>query len=160
MDLPHLRYAGKMLLPERDSYSYTPPRGVVQSNIGGQLSRLGRANIGGPAMVSCTLFLNDPAMLQWWDAFYNYSIAEGSKRFQMRLFVSGFIRDHVVQLIDTPQVTTAGWYGTVQLSLEAVPINDRCFNQSVLYFYECYGSSTSCMVNDIIETGLFIDGRW
>ena len=83
-ELPELRYGGEMVRPERDSYSYTPPWGVTKSNIEGTLSRLNRRSFGGPANVSCVVQLNSPAKLQWWDDFYNYTIAEGSQRFASR----------------------------------------------------------------------------
>ena len=42
-DLPRLEYGAKMVLPERDNYSYSPPWGVTKSDVSGTLSRLGRS---------------------------------------------------------------------------------------------------------------------
>lgn len=159
-ELPRLMYGAKMVLPERDSYSYNPPWGVVKSDIAGTLSRLQRASFGGPAIVSCTIQLATPAMLQWWDDFYNYTIAEGSKRFLMRLFVNGLIQDHVVQLVNQLQSDVVGWKGSVQLQLEAIPIIDRCAMASRLIITQCQGDNSACYINGIIETGLLLNNAW
>ena len=159
-ELPELRYAGEMFLPERDSYSYVPPWGVTKSNIAGTLSRLGRSTFGGPANVTCTLTLNSPAKLQWWDDFYNYTIAEGSKRFAMDLFVNGVIQTHVVQIVSAPKITTVGWHGTVDLTLEAVPVFNRCAAQSRQIMMPCYGDKTGYIVNQIIDVAEMLDGVW
>lgn len=156
-ELPELRYGGEMVRPERDSYSYTPPWGVTKSNIEGTLSRLNRRSFGGPANVSCTVQLNNPSKLQWWDDFYNYTIAEGSQRFAMELFVNGIIQVHVVQIVGTPKVTTIGWFGTVELTLEAVPIIDRCAAQIRQIMMPCYGDKTSLVVNQIIAVGQLLN---
>lgn len=152
-ELPELRYGGAMFLPERDSYSYVPPWGVTKSNIAGTLSRLGRSTFGGPANVSCMLTLSSPAKLQWWDDFYNFTIAEGSKRFLMELFVNGVIQTHVVQIVAAPKVETIGWHGTVSLTLEAVPVFNRCAAQSRQIMMPCYGEKTGKMINEIISLG-------
>ncbi|AXH72114.1 MAG: hypothetical protein [Siphoviridae sp. ctdc_1] len=159
-ELPELRYGGEMVRPERDSYSYTPPWGVTKSNIAGTLSRLGRSSYGGPAMVSCAVLLGNPARLQWWDDFYNYTIAEGSKRFLMELFVNGIIQPHVVQIVATPKVNTIGWHGGVDLTLEAVPVVDRCAAMSRQVMMPCYGDKTAYMVGQIIEVGVILNGVW
>lgn len=159
-ELPQLMFGGEMVLPERDSYSYNPPWGVVKSNIAGTLSRMQRATFGGPALVSCNIQLHSLAMLQWWDDFYNYTIAEGSKRFLMRLFINGFIQDHVVQIINQPQSTVVGWKGSVELQLEAVPIIDRCAMASRLLITQCQGDYSACYLNDLINLGLLLDGLW
>lgn len=161
-ELPELRYGGEMVRPERDSYSYNPPWGVNASNIPGTLSRLNRATFGGPANVACVVQLNNPAKLQWWDDFYNYTIAEGSQRFAMELFVNGIIQVHVVQIVGRPKVTTIGWHGTVELTLEAVPIFDRCAAMSRQIMMPCYGDKTAAVVADIIATGelLNFDTDW
>lgn len=152
-ELPELRYGGEMVRPERDSYSYNPPWGVNVSNIPGTLSRLNRATFGGPANVACVVQLNSPAKLQWWDDFYNYTIAEGSQRFTMELFVNGIIKIHVVQIVGRPKVTTIGWHGTVELALEAVPIFDRCAAMSRQILMPCYGDKTASFVEEIVTTG-------
>lgn len=159
-ELPELRYGGEMLRPERDSYSYTPPWGITKSNIEGTLSRLNRRSFGGPAMVSCTLILNNPSKLQFWDDFYNITIAEGSKRFVMELFVNGIIQPHVVQIVGTPQINTIGWHGTVNLNLEAVPIVDRCAAITRQIMMPCYGDKTGYVVGQIIELGQMLNGVW
>lgn len=156
-ELPELRYGGEMVRPERDSYAYTPPWGVTKSNIEGTLSRLNRRSFGGPANVSCVVQLNSPAKLQWWDDFYNYTIAEGSQRFAMELFVNGIIQIHVVQIVGTPKVTTIGWHGTVELTLEAVPIFDRCAAASRQIMMPCYGDKTAAAVAGIIEVGQLLN---
>lgn len=152
-ELPELRYGGEMVRPERDSYSYNLPWGVNASNIPGTLSRLNRATFGGPANVACVVQLNSPAKLQWWDDFYNYTIAEGSQRFAMELFVNGIIQVHVVQIVGRPKVTTIGWHGTVELALEAVPIFDRCAAMSRQIMMPCYGDKTASFVEEIVTTG-------
>lgn len=159
-ELPELRYGGEMVRPERDSYSYTPPWGVTKSDIAGTLSRLGRSSFGGPAVVSCTLELGNPSRLQWWDDFYNYTIAEGSKRFLMELYVNGYIQSHVVQIVSTPKITTIGWRGQVDLNLEAVPIIDRCAAKIRQIIMPCYGDKTSYIIGQIIEVGQMLDGVW
>lgn len=156
-ELPELRYGGEMVRPERDSYSYSQPWGVTKSNIAGTLSRLGRSSFGGPAMVTCTVELGNPARLQWWDDFYNYTIAEGSKRFLMEIFVNGVIQLHVVQIVSTPKVTTIGWRGTVDLNLEAVPIVDRCAAGGRQIMMSCYGDKTGYIIGQIIEVGQLLN---
>lgn len=159
-DIPDLRYGGEMIRPQRDNYNYTPPYGIVKSNIEGTLSRLGRSSFGGPAQVSCTIQLNTPSKLQWWDDFYNYTIAEGSKRFNMELFVNGIIQTHVCQIVSTPKINTTGWFGTVDLTLEAVPVIDRCAMASRLLITQCQGDYSSCYLSEIIETGLLLNDAW
>ncbi len=159
-ELPRLMYGAEMVLPERDSYSYIAPWGVVKSDVAGTLSRLQRASFGGPAVVSCTVQLATPAMLQWWDDFYNFTIAEGSKRFLMRLFVNGVIQDHVVQIVSQAQSNVVGWKGSVQLQLEAVPIIDRCAMASRLLITQCQGNNSACYLNDIIDLGLLLNNAW
>ncbi|EDK7779768.1 hypothetical protein CKS97_19880 [Salmonella enterica subsp. enterica serovar Java] len=159
-DLPRLEYGGEMVLPERDNYSYSPPYGVTRSDISGTLARLGRSSFGGPADVSCTIQLATPAMLQWWDDFYNYAIAEGSKRFVMELFVNGFIQEHVVQIVSRVTANTVGWKGSVDLQLQAVPIIDRCAMASRLLITQCHGNNAACYLNRIIEVGLLLDNAW
>lgn len=159
-DLPRLQYGGEMVRPERDNYSYNPPYGITKSDIPGTLSRLGRSSFGGPSDVSCTIQLSTPAMLQWWDDFYNYSIAEGSKRFVMELLVSGFIQEHVVQIVNRPTANTVGWKGSVDLVLQAVPIIDRCAMASRLLITQCQGDQSACYLQDIVELGLLLDGKW
>lgn len=156
-ELPELRYGGEMVRPERDSYSYNQPWGVTTSNIPGTLSRLNRSTFGGPANVSCVVQLNNPSKLQWWDDFYNFTIAEGSQRFAMELFVNGIIQVHVVQIVGRPKVTTIGWHGTVELTLEAVPIFDRCAAESRQIMMPCYGDKTAAVVADIIVTGQLLN---
>lgn len=152
-ELPELRYGGEMVRPERDSYSYNQPWGVTTSNIPGTLSRLNRSTFGGPANVACVVQLNNPAKLQWWDDFYNFTIAEGSQRFTMELFVNGIIQVHVVQIVGRPKVTTIGWHGTVELTLEAVPVFDRCAAMSRQIMMPCYGDKTASFVEEIVTTG-------
>lgn len=159
-ELPELRYGGEMVRPERDSYSFSEPWGVTKSNIAGTLSRLGRSSFGGPVNLSCTVLLSNPAKLQWWDDFYNYSIAEGSKRFVMELLINGVIQSHVVQIVSAPKVNTIGWHGSVDLTLEAVPIINRCASMSRQVMMPCYGDKTAYMVNQIVEVGLMLDGVW
>jgi hypothetical protein len=159
-ELPQLMFGGQMVLPERDSYTYNAPWGVVKSDVAGTLSRLQRATFGGPATVSCVVQLATPAMLQWWDDFYNFTIAEGSKRFLMRLFVNGLIQDHVVQIVNTTQSNVVGWKGSVQLQLEAVPIIDRCAMASRLLITQCQGDNSACYLNDIINLGLLLNDAW
>lgn len=159
-DLPRLMYGGEMVLPERDSYSYNPPWGVVKSDIAGTLSRLQRASFGGPANVSCSVQLYSPAMLQWWDDFYNYTIAEGSKRFLMRLFVNGLIQDHVCQIVNQVQSDVVGWKGTVQLQLEAIPVIDRCAMASRIIITQCQGDRALCYLHEIIDVGLLLNNAW
>ncbi|HFW5086759.1 TPA: hypothetical protein ACIBVD_001799 [Salmonella enterica subsp. enterica serovar Javiana] len=159
-DLPRLEYGGEMVLPERDNYSYSPPYGVTRSDISGTLARLGRSSFGGPADVSCTIQLATPAMLQWWDDFYNYAIAEGSKRFVMKLLVNGFIQEHVVQIVSRVTANTVGWKGSVDLQLQAVPIIDRCAMASRLLITQCQGNNAVCYLNGIIEVGLLLDNAW
>lgn len=152
-EIPDLRYGGEMVLPQRDSYSYTPPYGANRSDIAGTLSRLNRATFGGPAEVSCTVQLNSLAKLQWWDDFYNYTIAEGSKRFNMQLFVNGIIQSHVCQIVAVPKVTTSGFFGTVELSLQAVPIFNRCAAMSRQVMMPCYGDKTNSIVTALADLG-------
>jgi len=159
-ELPELRYAGEMFLPERDSYSYVPPWGVTKSNIPGTLSRLNRSTFGGPAKVSCTLTLSNPAKLQWWDDFYNYTIAEGSKRFTMNLFINGVIQTHVVQIVELPKVNTIGWHGTVDLSLEAVPVFNRCAAMTRQLIMPCFGDKSASAIQEIIKLGELLNEVW
>ncbi|AGF89331.1 hypothetical protein SP069_00255 [Salmonella phage SP069] len=159
-DLPRLEYGGEMVRPDRDNYSYVPPYGVTRSDIAGTLSRLGRSSFGGPATVSCTVQLATPAMLQWWDDFYNFAIAEGSKRFVMELLVNGFIQEHVVQIVNRVTANTVGWKGSIDLQLEAVPIIDRCAMASRLLITQCQGNNSACYLKGIIEIGLLLDNAW
>lgn len=158
--LPRLEYGAKMVLPERDNYSYNPPWGVTKSDISGTLSRLGRSAFGGPAQVSCTIQLYSPAMLQWWDDFYNLEIAEGSKRFVMQLFVNGLIQEHVVQIVSNPSSSVVGWKGSVDLQLQAVPVIDRCAMASRLLITKCQGDYAACYLKQIIDTGLLLNNAW
>lgn len=159
-DLPRLMFGGEMVRPERDSYNYNAPWGVNASNIDGTLSRLNRRSFGGPANVSCAVQLHSPAMLQWWDDFYNYTLAEGSKRFLMELFVNGFIQEHVVQIVSRTSSDVVGWKGIIQLQLEAIPIIDRCAMASRLLITQCQGDHSACYLNDLIELGLLLDDAW
>ncbi|RTA29640.1 hypothetical protein e2701_00053 [Klebsiella phage e270.1] len=159
-DLPRLEYGGEMVRPARDNYNYNPPWGATKSDIAGTLSRLGRSAFGGPADVSCTVQLHSPAMLQWWDDFYNLEIAEGTKRFVMELFVNGFIQEHVVQIVSRPAAVTVGWKGSIDLQLQAVPIIDRCAMASRLLITKCQGDHSSCYINDLIELGLSLNNAW
>lgn len=158
--IPEFKYGGEMLRPERDSYSYTPPWGVNKSNIAGTLSRLNRANFGSPATVTCSVILNNPSMLQFWDDFYEFTLAQGSKRFKMELFVNGVIQAHVCQIVAVPKVKTIGWHGTVSLTLEAVPIVDRCASAIRQEMMQCYGDKTSTVVFGLIEYAESLNGMW
>lgn len=160
-DLVELKYGGQYVLPDRDSYQFNEPYGVRSSNVAGTLDRITRGIIGGPFELTVVIQLKNPAMLIWWDEFYNYSIIEGSKRFKMMLLLNGIIQEHVVQLTSKPLVTTPGWKGSVQLKLQAVPVpSDRCTAISRQIFQQCYGDESKCMTDLITEVGLKLNGAW
>jgi len=159
-DLPALRYGGRMVRPERDSYSYTPSYGVISARVAGSLSRLGRASYGDPANVSCTYILNNQSMHVWWDDFFNFTISQGSKRFTAELLVNGVIKTHVCQISGVPRLTTNGWFGKVEVSLEVVPVLDRCSSLSRQALMACYGDQSGEIVSQIIDVGLLLNKAW
>lgn len=159
-ELPDFKYGGEFLRPERDSYSFANPWGITSSSQAGTLNRLGRSVFGGPFEVQCSVMFNSPAKLVWWDDFYNYTIAEGSKRFNMELLVNGIIQTHVVQLMARPNLTTNGWSGTLNLSLQAVPIFDRCTAEARQMLQQCYGDCTKFMTDSITDLGKHLNGVW
>lgn len=159
-DLPDFKFGGEFLRPERDSYSFNNPWGVTSSSQAGTLNRMERSVFGGPFELSCSVMFNTRAKLVWWDDFYNYTIAEGSKRFNMEILVNGIIQVHVVQLLSRPTLTTNGWSGTLNLSLQAVPIFDRCTAISRQMLQQCYGDCAKNITDTITEIGKHLNGVW
>jgi hypothetical protein len=159
-DLPKLMFGGEYIRPERDSYTYTPPFNVRQSAVQGTFNRQGRDVIGGPASVSCNIKLRNPAILMWWDDFYNFEIYEGAGRFVAELFINGVIQPHVCQIISSVQSNTPGWHGTIQLKLQAIPIIDRCTSISRLMFIRCYGEDSLCFIKQLTNVALNLNNKW
>lgn len=159
-DLPKLMYEGKMVRPVRDNYGYNPAYGVVKSDQPGTLPRMNRNIINGPSEVSCSIHLRDYLMQQWWDTFYYYTIAEGSKRFLVELLVNGIIKTHVAQIVSQPSISTVGWKGDVSLKLAVVPTRNRCFDISLSLLLPCYGSKTKSMICQIEETAKLFNNAW
>ena len=161
-DLPKLMYEGKMILPVRDSYSIRQPYGVVSTKQQGTLNRMNRSSYNGPSEISCSIHLKDYTMMQWWDVFYRYSIAEGSKRFVCELLVNGVVKEHVAQIISEPRISSPGWKAEVSLNLQVVPIinHNSCYNNSLIYLLGCYGSKTPCFIREVEETSKYLNGIW
>lgn len=159
-DLPKLMYEGVMIRPVRDNYGYNPAYGVVKSSQAGTLSRMNRGVINGPSDVSCSIHLKDYLMQQWWDTFYYYTIAEGSKRFLVELLVNGIIKTHVAQINGPPSISTVGWKSDVNLKLEVVPTRNRCFDISLAALLPCYGSKTKNMIYQVESVAKMFNNSW
>lgn len=159
-DLPKLMYEGVMVRPARDNYGYNPAYSVVKSEQAGTLARMNRGVINGPSEVSCSIHLKDYLMQQWWDTFYYYTIAEGSKRFLVELLVNGIIKTHVAQIVNTPSISTVGWKGDVSLKLQVVPTRNRCFDISLAALLPCYGSKTKQMICQVEEVAKMFNNSW
>lgn len=159
-DLPKLMYGGAMVRPVRDSYSLRQPYGVTKSDVSGTLSRLVRTSFNGPSVVPCTIHLRDEGMMQWWDVFYEYDLAQGSKPFIAELLVNGLIKEHVCQIGEPPSISSPGWKADVSLTLEVVPVRDRCMDASLSLLLPCYGANTSCIIEQTIDIAKHLNGIW
>lgn len=159
-DLPKLMYGGAMVRPVRDSYSLRQPYGVTKSDVSGTLSRLVRTSFNGPSVVPCTIHLRDEVMMQWWDVFYEYDLAQGSKPFIAELLVNGLIKEHVCQIVEPPSISSPGWKADVSLTLEVVPVRDRCMDISLSLLLPCYGANTSCIIEQTIDVAKHLNGIW
>lgn len=159
-DLPKLMYGGVMVRPVRDSYSLRQAYGVTKSDVSGTLSRLVRTSFNGPSVVPCTIHLRDEGMMQWWDVFYEYALAQGSKPFIAELLVNGLIKDHVCQIVEQPSISTPGWKADVSLTLEVVQVRDRCMDMSLSLLLSCYGVNISCIIEQTIDVAKYLNGIW
>lgn len=145
-DLDEFIYGGRPILPEKDSYSESILGGVVASDSAGGSVKQQLQYVGGAATRKVTYILLSGFKSDYVSKFLTKN--RGQKFIAYLLGDSG-IEPFVVQYLDeNPSVSKTGFNGSVSLTLQVEPANDRCYDEWLLWNLACYGDELGCVMKN------------
>ena len=144
------------LTPEQSGYSLTMADGTTISDISGGLAVKRLQFINAPAEVSCTYVCVSQAAVQYAKGFFRQNMAF---KFIANLAIDSYVVEpYVCQLVGTPQWEETGFNGRVKVKLQVQPAPDRCYEQFLIDFYPCWGENIGCIIRDVHDSVLIIEG--
>ncbi|MGB1320890.1 MAG: hypothetical protein ACPG5L_08160 [Vibrio gallaecicus] len=150
-DLSRLEYGGNPVLPEKQSYSVSTPDGTVVSDIPGGLPKSQLQYFNQPYEVSVTYQNLDGFKSAYLENFF--SLHQG-QAFIATLLISGTeTEEFVVKYLGNSSHSRTGFNGSLSINLVVEPAIDRCFQQVIMDWAPCAGSST-CEIWNNINTGI------
>lgn len=151
-DLERFVYAGKPVLPERDSYQVTLQGGVVSSSVAGGLAKQQVQFTNSPYSVSVNYKGLDEAKTIWMSNFIN---RHRGKPFIATLLIGGTELDEfVVRIMGNPSLKTTGFNGSIKLTLQVEPAVDHCFINWAHEAYMCLSAQDWCKVFNYTKQGI------
>lgn len=134
-ELDVFQYAGKPILPQKDSYSVTLQGGVTSSDVTGGLPKQMVMTTNAPYRVNATYSMLDGGMAAFVENFINLN--RGQKFVAYLLIASGEIEPFVVQVAETAQISKTGFNGSISLSLDVEPAVDNCLVEWYHEYFQC-----------------------
>jgi len=149
-ELPRLQYGGAMVRPSQSGYSAIEPFNATVTDISGGFARVARDTLSGVYSVTAKYQLNELEYL-WWGAFYHTTLLEGSLPFIAELALdTPNIREYVCQIVKTPgNPKNLGFYKEVTLTLQAEPIIDTAYNETLVLMLSILGDDFWAAINHL-----------
>lgn len=150
--LPQLRFGGKYLLPQRDSYQYTTSAGTRRTDTPGGPMFVQQDHLGGPFITSVTYFIDSPQMYAFFSNFYQRQTLQGSIPFQAALILQDaeIYEDYVCRFKDEPQFQWTGFRGTVTFTIEVERrASDFEYDDTLFWFLQEYGDDAWPVLNEL-----------
>lgn len=145
-DLDEFVYAGRPILPEKDSYSVTLQGGVEYSDIPGGMSKSQLQFYNSPYNVSVNYIGLDAFKIDYIENFLNRN--RGQKFIAHLAISDSKIEPYVVQYLERGQVSKTGFNGSISLTLQVEPAVDTCFQQVIIDYGKCMGNPL-CFWDDV-----------
>ncbi|MBB5411909.1 hypothetical protein HDG34_005875 [Paraburkholderia sp. HC6.4b] len=143
-----------MIQPIQDSYTLTPTLGSLVTTLPGGMPRVMQQFIRQATPVQFTIVLNSPAMVQWFQNWWEFLLNEGSMPFVCALAINTPAPiNHVAVMTADPQYSVMlGYYAEVVLTVAAEQVLiDRDLALGRLLLWQIYGDDAARFLNILAQ---------